>query len=105
MNHKSTTPKDSPIDIRDEIAAICNRQYDKQITIAEAVEKLESILSKAILQAQISELERLYLVFGSKDEPASLDNLFSLGKKGEVAATPIKERLEALKKQQEGKDV
>jgi hypothetical protein len=45
----------------------------------------------------IEELEKLYLVYGSKDKPASLDNLFSLGKKGEVCATPIKDRIAELK--------
>ncbi len=60
---------------------------------------LLALLATQIAEARVNELERLYLVYGSKDNPASLDNLFSLGKKGEVCATPIKKRLAQLQKE------
>ena len=65
------------------------------LTIEESTQLINSLITKA----RVEELERLYLVYGSKDKPASLDNIFSLGKKGEVAATPIKDRLKQLKAQ------
>ena|ERR1019366_2813509 len=54
-------------------------------------------LLKLIYEARLDELARLYLVYGSKTSPASLDNLFSLGEKGEISATPIKDRIKELK--------
>jgi hypothetical protein len=62
-----------------------------------ALAAINAYTTNKIIEARIDELERLYLVYGSKDKPASLDNVFSLGKKGEVAATPIKKRLNDLK--------
>lgn len=73
-------------------------------TITLAVAQILAWVDKRERLARIDELKRLYLVYGSKDSPASLDNLFSLGKKGEVAATPIKDRLSALTNSKGGSD-
>jgi 3-deoxy-D-manno-octulosonate 8-phosphate phosphatase KdsC-like HAD superfamily phosphatase len=75
----------STFELRDDIAAIL------------------ALVQAAEVRARIEELERLYLVYGSKDKPASMDNMFSLSKKGEVCATPIKNRLAELTKQAEEK--
>lgn len=66
------------------------------------LEQLAAYIQQECDRARIDELERLYLVYGSKDKPASLDNIFSLGKKGEVCATPIKDRLAQLKDLNQG---
>lgn len=61
-------------------------------------DELVAFVERKQLESRVDELERLYLVYGSKDKPASLDNIFSLGKKGEVSATPIKKRIAELSK-------
>lgn len=63
------------------------------------LKELQAAERRGELRGRIDELERLYLVYGSKDKPASLDNLFSLGK-GDEATTPIKLRLAELSKEE-----
>ena len=70
--------------------------------------QLEQLMAERERLARIDELERIYLVYGSKEQPASLDNIFSLGKKGEVLTQTVKERLAQLElqsKQQEGEQL
>lgn len=63
-------------------------------------EELWSEVSKLLLRqdnyARIDELERLYLVYGSPEQPATLDNVFILGEKGKTATLPVKDRLTQL---------
>lgn len=77
-------------------------EYHLEKDWEEARTALLTAFNKELVGARIDELERLYLVYGSKEKPASLDNIFSLGKKGEVCATPIKNRLDQLNSLQSG---
>jgi len=110
MNHKTTTPKDSPIDIRTEIEKIVTYEEIMDSSTGELngsrlirywrlpkekVDELEALFSKAILQARLEELETLNFDGGG--------NVITWA--GDGKARLVKDRIAALKKQQEGKDV